>query len=388
MFPTLSHIIKYLFGCNVNLPIQTFGFFEALAFVLAYFVFKSEFKRKEKLWSIKPFRKSVVIGKPASVFELIFNSSIGFAIGYKIAGIILSYRAFATNPIGYIFSIHGSFIGGLILAGLFFYLTYQGKRNEQLPIPKTVEKDIHPYQLMPTIVILCACCGFVGAKLFCCIESWTDFVNNPWRQLFSINGWTFYGGLIFGALIYLYYGYLRGMKLVHLADIGAPGMMLAYAVGRIGCQLAGDGDWGIANFSPKPSMLSWLPDWAWSFRFPHNILNEGIPINGCYGNYCNQLAYGVYPTSLYEFLICLILFFMLWTYRHKITVPGVMVSLYFMVNGLERILIELIKTNKQYYIGKFAYTQAELIGLCFLIGGIIGLVCIFLRRKRQLLVTD
>lgn len=388
MFPTLSHIIEYLFGVNVKLPVQTFGFFEAMAFVLAFIVFRSEFKRKEQLGRIRSFKKFVIIGKPASAAELVFNSVIGFIVGFKLAGVLLNYTVFAVNPVRFIFSLQGNIPGGLFIALLFFYLTYQGKRDEQLPVPETVEKDVHPYQLMPTITLWCAFWGFIGAKFFSCLENWGDFMHNPWQQLFSITGWTFYGGLIFGALAYLIYGYRRGMKLIDLADIGSPGMMLAYAVGRIGCQLSGDGDWGVVSLSPKPSMLSWTPDWVWSFKFPHNVINSGIPINNCSGNYCHQLVYGVFPTSFYEVLICTGLFLILWTLRKRITIPGVMVFLYFLLNGLERLLIEQIKVNQHYYIGKFAFTQAELVGLCLLIGGVTGLVIIFLKRKPAFSMSD
>lgn len=383
MFPTLSHIIKYLFGLTLNIPVQTFGFFMAWAFVLAYIVFKSEFKRKEKEGRIKPYRKFVVIGKPASAAELALNSFIGLVIGYKLGGVIFNYSVFALNPLRFIFSMQGNIPGGIFLALLFFYLTYQGRRDEQFPTPETIEKEVHPYQLMPSITLWCAFWGFIGAKFFSCLENWGDFINNPLRQLFSTNGWTFYGGLIFGALAYLIYGYRRGMKLIDLADIGSPGMMLAYAVGRIGCQLSGDGDWGIINTSPKPSILSWAPDWMWSFKFPHNILNAGVPIKNCSGNYCHELAWGVFPTSFYEVLICLFLFLILWAFRKKITVPGVMVSLYFLLNGLERLLIEQIKVNQKYYICKFAFTQAELIGFFLMIGGLTGLIVILLRRKPE-----
>ena len=58
-----------------------------------------------------------------------------------------------------------------------------------------------------------------------------------------------------------------------MLDIGGPGMMLAYSVGRIGCHMSGDGDWGIININPKP--FSWLPDWLWAYTYPNNVAIEG-----------------------------------------------------------------------------------------------------------------
>jgi prolipoprotein diacylglyceryltransferase len=90
----------------------------------------------------------------------------------------------------------------------------------------------------------------------------------------------------------------------------APTMMFAYAFGRIGCQISGDGDWGIPNTHPKP--FSWMPDWLWAYSYPHNVIGEGKPIAGCDGPYCNELFPAVYPTPLYEIIACFILFAVLW----------------------------------------------------------------------------
>ncbi len=74
-----------------------------------------------------------------------------------------------------------------------------------------------------------------------------------------------------------------------MLDIGGPGMMLAYAVGRIGCQMSGDGDWGIDNLAPKPHWLSWAPDWMWAFKFPHNVNDTGEQMLDCAGKFCHEL---------------------------------------------------------------------------------------------------
>jgi prolipoprotein diacylglyceryltransferase len=144
-------------------------------------------------------------------------------------------------------------------------------------------------------------------------------------------------------------------------------MMFAYAFGRIGCMVSGDGDWGIVNNQPKP--FSWLPDILWAYKFPHNVIGEGVPIPGCVGQFCNELPLPVYPTPLYEIIICFILFGMLWFLRNKIKVPGKLFSLYMIFNGLERFFIEKIRVNTKYdFI--FNPTQAELISFALILGGI------------------
>jgi len=150
-------------------------------------------------------------------------------------------------------------------------------------------------------------------------------------------------------------------------------MILAYAVGRIGCQMAGDGDWGIVNANPKPSFLGFLPDWMWSFGYPHNVEHAGIPIPGCMGDYCTVLSPGVYPTPFYETIMGLIIFFILWSMRKKIHASGVLFCWYLVFNGIERFLIELIRVNIKYHFFGIDATQAQLIAPLFFLAGVIGI---------------
>jgi phosphatidylglycerol---prolipoprotein diacylglyceryl transferase len=368
MYPTIFDFLNELLGTSIQFPIQTFGFFVALAFLAANFVIKIELQRFENAGILLPKVQEIEIGQKPSTNQMVLRGILGFVLGFKIGAIFLNYQAFAQNTQAFIFSSEGSFLGGIIGAALLAYLYYYEANKKALPEVKKEQVKVFPHQLVGNITIIAAISGLIGAKLFHNFEYWDEFILDPWGSLLSFSGLTFYGGLILGSASVLYYAHINNISLLRLIDAAVPALMLAYGVGRLGCHFSGDGDWGIVNALAKP--LSWIPDWAWSYTYPHNVISEGILIPGCSGPHCYALAQGVWPTPLYEAIVCIGLFGLLWVLRKRIQAPGMLFGIYLFINGMERFFIEKIRVNA---IGNYLgmnITQAEFISFVLMLLGI------------------
>ena len=180
------------------------------------------------------------------------------------------------NPQDFILSTKGNIAGGIIIGIISVLLKWYEKNKTKLDVPKWEEVQIPPHKMVGNMIMIAAISGIIGAKLFSNLEEWDAFIYDPWGQLFSFSGLTFYGGLICGTIAVAYYAKRNKINIMHLTDAFAPSLILAYGIGRIGCKLSGDGDWGIVNNNIKPEWMSFLPDWMWSYNYPHNVINEGV----------------------------------------------------------------------------------------------------------------
>jgi phosphatidylglycerol---prolipoprotein diacylglyceryl transferase len=379
MYPTLYHAIHDLLGADLQILklINTFGFFVALAFLAAARCLASELERKHELGLLASTRRRYEPPRPTTPVDLLMSGLLAFVVGYKVLGIAFGGEGLqgGTDTQRYLLSIRGNLVGGIItgLGWMFFrYRELKASRSalEPIDVPEFVE--ITPREHTMGITGAAALGGLIGAKVFHFLErprSIIEFFENPsLSALFS--GLTIYGGLIVGALLVYLYCRRNQLGFVHVADAVAPGLMLAYGVGRLGCQFSGDGDWGIPNTSPPPPALAWLPDWLWAFDYPNNVIGSGVPMaTGGYPGYGTHLVPSVYPTPLYESLMAFALFAILWGLRRHIQRPLVMFGLYMMMNGFTRFWIEKIRVNATYELFGRAMTQAEIIGVLIFIGG-------------------
>ena len=403
MYPTIYHALLDLF--DLDWPwtklLNSFGFFVALAFVISSYTLSRELKRKEEEGLLKPEKRKLVTGKGPDWMDILTNAFLGFIMGWKFIYLFLnSSRLFqpGETPQQHIFSSEGYWMLGLLMALAFGGWKYWYYKKRQLPQPKEDIVDFHIYEYTGTITFLAAIFGIAGAKLFHLFENPDEFVaffKSPDLQSF-LSGLTVYGGLILGAAAVLVFAYKKGIHFLHLTDSATPGMILGYGIGRIGCQVSGDGDWGIANTAPKPGWLSWLPDWFWSYDYPNNvngvlgpnadtfgmrITDPNVP---CWEGYCTHLVPSVWPTPLYETIMAVGIFAFLWFLRKRIKTAGIITALYLILNGVERFLIESIRVNNKFDLFGINATQAQVIAVCFVISGI-GMYWYLTQRKKKAL---
>ena len=221
-------------------------------------------------------------------------------------------------------------------------------------------------KLASDIIFWSALGGIFGAKVYYLIENLDDVLasQNPFGMIFSGAGLVFIGGLIGAVTAVSIIIRKNNLPWFIFADILAPLIILGYAIGRIGCFLVGD-DYGI------PSKLPWalsFPDGlppttyeSFQYRYPWIDISNFEP---------GLLS--VHPTQVYEFLICVMLFFYLWNKRKNIRVPGSLFFTYLICAGTERFLIEFIRTNEKYLFDIFSGAQ-----VLSIIMVLIGVYCLF-----------
>ncbi|MGE5854661.1 MAG: prolipoprotein diacylglyceryl transferase, partial [Deltaproteobacteria bacterium] len=161
-------------------------------------------------------------------------------------------------------------------------------------------------ELASTIVFAAAVGGLLGARLLFIIEEWNNFLAAPMNYILTGAGFTWYGGFLGGVIAVSWV--IRKNKIPWLvgADMAAPALALAYGVGRIGCHVAGDGDWGKVTDVP------------WGVAYTRAIIgwadpNTGIPY---------PPGVRVHPTPIYEFIEGVIVFGILWSLRERDYAPG------------------------------------------------------------------
>ncbi len=181
-----------------------------------------------------------------------------------------------------------------------------------------------------TIVTTAAVSGIVGARLYFILENLPDFFRDPLAMIFTGEGLTWYGGFIGGLLAVIWIIRKIPAPAAVVADLIAPLLLLGYGIGRIGCLLAGDGDYG------PPT------DLPWGMAFPNGLVPTQVP---------------VHPTPIYETLLSLAFFFLLWRLRSKVKTTGMMLSGMLILYGIERFVTEFWRLTPKVLWGWMSMAQ-------------------------------
>jgi len=190
--------------------------------------------------------------------------------------------------------------------------------------------------------------GLLGARLYHVLESPSEFFANPWNLLFSRYGFAWFGGFLGGFVALVIMARRLKIPLLLFLDICSPAACVGYAIGRIGCLVSGDGDYGIPTSLP------------WGMSFPNGVVpTTGIWDPNGHSGVCNKYGLpescGVHPTPLYEFFIWLAIAAFLWRIGTKslqaAKAPGEIFANYLILTGVARFLIEFIRINPRSFFG-------------------------------------
>jgi phosphatidylglycerol:prolipoprotein diacylglycerol transferase len=217
-------------------------------------------------------------------------------------------------------------------------------------------------RFVSTVTLLALIGGIAGAKLFHLVEYPEIFLQDPLAAVFSGEGLTFHGGLIVAALAIALYARNHGVRFFALGDALAPALILAYGIGRIGCQLAGDGDYGIPSKFP------------WATSYPNGTVPTLAHINTELRDKFIEMFPGepvpydikVHPTPVYETLASFVIFAMLYRWQRRSRKPeGWLFGAYLVLAGIERFLVEFIRLNPHYC----GLSQAQWVAVGMIVGG-------------------
>jgi len=229
-------------------------------------------------------------------------------------------------------------------------------------LTKEVERRKMDPNIATEVTLISIIFGIIGAKLFHLFENWDAFINNPLHMAFSPGGLTFHGGLILVIIAVLIYSKRKKIPSLTLIDLAAPSLALAYGIGRIGCHLAGDGDYG------TPTDLPWGTNYE-NGTVPPSLMFRGSEIAKSFPGGIVPDNTPLHPTPIYEFLTMVIIFFILWQLRKKAWPDGKLFTVYLVLAGLERLLVEFIRLNPRILFG---LSEAQIVSIILILAGVIG----------------
>lgn len=194
-----------------------------------------------------------------------------------------------------------------------------------------------------TLVVWAAVGGLLGARLLFIVEHWSEFLANPLSLILTGAGFIWYGGLIGGIVGVTFCIRHYGFRWLEIMDAVAPAIAVGHAIGRIGCFLAGDGDWG------PPTTL------PWGVAYPNAIIGWDYPP-----------GVRVHPAELYETIAYTLVFAVLWSRRDAQRSVGSLFWGYLLLSSIARFVLEFVRINPPLILG---LSEAQFISLVLMTVG-------------------
>ncbi len=226
-------------------------------------------------------------------------------------------------------------------------------------------KGIDP-NLASNITIIALVFGIAGAKLLYLLENWGSFMSAPVDMIFSAGGLTWYGGFILGMTAIYVYVRLKKIRVLKVVDGLAVALILAYGVARLGCHFSGDGDYGFPTDLPWGTNYekgTYPPSRAFAIfpevtsKYPGGVVPDNTPCH---------------PTPVYEMLLGVMGFVLMWKYFRKQRYPdGMLFAIYLVMSSAFRFSIEFLRLNPRLYLG---LSEAQLISAVLFLVGVVWIL--------------
>jgi len=206
--------------------------------------------------------------------------------------------------------------------------------------------------------------GIASSRILDIFNNFSSYMADPKSMIFSGSGFVWYGGMIGGIIAVYVVSRRYGIPFLQTADMTAPALAIGQAIGRIGCLLSGDGDWGLPSTLP------------WAMAFPKAIVgwnSQTVLKLDLGGNLVSGFFPGVrvHPTPIYEAILYTGVFLILWSLRKKGLADGRLLYLYFILAGAARFMVEFLRVNPRVFGG---LSEAQLIAIGMMIVGVVAWV--------------
>jgi phosphatidylglycerol:prolipoprotein diacylglycerol transferase len=226
-----------------------------------------------------------------------------------------------------------------------------------------VRRGLNP-EYSSSIVITGAVAGLVGSRIYAILDDLPTYLADPQLMIFSGSGFVFYGGMIGGILGVYFLSRWYRIGFAMTMDMCATAMALGQAIGRIGCLLSGDGDWGLPSTLPwamayPRAIVGWNPDTVLKLDEHYRLVSGFFP------------GVRVHPAPIYETILYLGVFAVLWSMRKTYHPAGRLMYWYLVLAGASRFLVEFVRINPRVFHG---LSEAQLIAIAMVTGGVVALI--------------